>query len=66
MLNMRHGPVVEDPAERQARIDALVDVVVRIYRAPAWSVAHVLQFAGCDIAAAAMDWDLAKALQRRA
>lgn len=27
----QHGPVVEDPAERQARIDALVDVVVRIY-----------------------------------
>jgi len=43
-----HGPVVEDPAERQARIDALVDVVVRIY-APCLVRRSRITFAGCDM-----------------
>ena len=59
----QHGPVVEDPAERQARLDALVDVVVRIYAPlPAASLTYYVR----RLRYAAPQWsgELTKALQR--
>jgi uncharacterized protein YcaQ len=59
----QHGPVVEDPVERQARIDALVDVVVRIYAPlPRPSLTYYVR----RLRYAAPQWtaELTKALQR--
>jgi uncharacterized protein YcaQ len=59
----QHGPVVEDSAERQARIDALVDVVVRIYAPlPGASLTYYVR----RLRYAAPQWsaELTKALQR--
>ena len=59
----RHGPVVEDPAERQRRIDALVDVVVGIYAPlPGASLTYYVR----RLRYAAPQWsgELTKALQR--
>lgn len=59
----QHGPVVEDPAERQARIDALVDVVVRIY-APLPGVSLTSYVRRLRYAAPQWSDELTKALQR--
>lgn len=59
----QHGTIVEDPAERQARIDALVDVVVRIYAPlPGASLTYYIR----RLRYAAPQWsaELTKALQR--
>lgn len=59
----RHGPVVTDAVERQARIDALVDVVVRIYGPlPGPSLTYYVR----RLQYAAPQWsaDLTNALQR--
>ena len=59
----QHGPVVEDPAERQTRIDALVDVVVRIYAPlPGASLTYYVR----RLRYAAPQWsaEFTKALQR--
>ncbi len=59
----QHGPAVEDPAEREARSDALVDIVVRIYAPlPAASLTYYVR----RLRYAAPQWsgELTKALQR--
>jgi uncharacterized protein YcaQ len=59
----QHGPIVDDPAEREARIDALVDVVVRIYAPlPAASLTYYVR----RLRYAAPQWsgEFTKALQR--
>jgi uncharacterized protein YcaQ len=59
----QHGPVVEDPAERQTRIDALVDVIIRIYAPlPGASLTYYVR----RLRYAAPQWsaEVTKALQR--
>lgn len=58
-----HGPAVEDPRERDARIDALVDVVVRIY-APLPSASLTYYVRRLRYATPQWTAELTKAVQR--